>query len=112
MKRNNFFILVILIMIALIGIRFIGSNKLHKKEIIIPSDNIIEKSNKSNERNYNIKDQKQLGISLEESKKETLKSKKTKKSFEESSKKVELEEFFKKIKANDFSCSKQNTDCR
>ena len=99
-------------MIALIGIRSVGLNRLHKKEIIIPSNNIIEKNNKSNERNYNIKDQKQLGMSLEESKKEPLKSKKTNKSFEENSKKVELEEFLKQIKANNFSCSKDNTNCK
>jgi hypothetical protein len=99
-------------MIALIGVRSVGLNRLHKKEIIIPYNNAIEKNNKSEKINYNIKDQKQLGMSLEESKKEPLKSKKTKKSFEENSKKVELEEFLKLIKANDFSCGKQNTDCR
>jgi len=99
-------------MIALIGIRSVGLNRLHKKEIIIPYNNAIEKNSKSEKINYNIKDQKQFGMSLEESKKEPLKSKKTKKSFEENSKKVELEEFLKLIKVNDFSCGKQNTDCR
>ena len=99
-------------MIALIGIRSIGLNRLNKKNIIIPSNNIIEKNNKSNERNYNIKDQKQIDMSLEESKKEPLKSKKTNKSFEKNSKKVELEEFLKQIKANDFSCSKGNSNCK
>jgi len=92
-------------MIALIGIRSVGLNRAHKKEIIIPSNNIMKKNNKSNEKNYNIKDQKHLGISLEE-------SKKTNKSFEKNSKKVELEEFLKQIKANDFSCSKDNTNCK
>jgi len=99
-------------MIALIGIRSIGLNRLNKKNIIIPSNNIIEKNNKIDERNYNIKDQKQIDMSLEESKKEPLKSKKTNKSFEKNSKKVELEEFLKQIKANDFSCSKGNSNCK
>jgi uncharacterized membrane protein YhiD involved in acid resistance len=112
MKRNNFFILVILIMIALIGVRSVGLNRLHKKEIIIPYNNAIEKNNKNEKINYNIKDQKQLGISLEESKKEPLKSKKTKKSFEENSKKMELKEFLKQIKTNDFSCGKGNSNCK
>jgi len=98
-------------MIALIGIRSVGSNRLHKKEIIIFSNNIMKKSDKIAEINYN-KDQKQLVMSLEKGKKETLKSKKTKKSFEENSKKMELEEFLKQIKPNDFSCSKGNSNCK
>jgi len=111
MKKSKFFIIFGLIITVMIGIYFVYLTKFQEKEKMIFQNNTTKKDEIKKDNYNNVVREDNTKKTQSSIKKEVNLELRTQKDTNDD-KKAKIEEFLKQIKKIDFSCSKENTECK